>query len=175
MIGDGPCNFELRSSNEETPDPITPVEFGCREKNQNPSEFLFEKQLNETIRTFFNNWDEKEKPLWTREMIQDDVTIIKQLKLLKLQQTHISGNISQSATKEEGEPTRQACTVDSPHCHHTNQWWSSQYDKRRCHPGNNNYPTHKIERTKQIVLNSGAGMSVKAYYELGTSVSIHTA
>jgi len=58
------------------------------EKNQTLTEFVSEEQFNETIRTFLNKRHEKEKSLWTRERIEEAVTIIEQFKLaplLKLQ------------------------------------------------------------------------------------------
>ncbi|XP_014487986.1 PREDICTED: KRAB-A domain-containing protein 2-like [Dinoponera quadriceps] len=61
------------------------------EKNQTLTEYVFEEQFNETIRTFLNKRHDKEKPLWTRERIEEAITVIEQFKLaplLKLQRTH---------------------------------------------------------------------------------------
>lgn len=62
-----------------------------KEKNQTLSEFISEEKFNETIRIFLNMRHEREKPLWTRERIEETVTIIEQFKSapqLKLHRTH---------------------------------------------------------------------------------------
>lgn len=61
------------------------------EKNRTLTEFVSEEQFNETIRTILNERDDKEKPFWTRERIEEAITVIEQFKLapiLKLQRTH---------------------------------------------------------------------------------------
>lgn len=61
------------------------------ENNQTLTEFVSVEQFNETIRTFLNKRDDKEKPSWTRERIEEAITAIEQCKLaalLKLQRTH---------------------------------------------------------------------------------------
>ncbi|KAK9719068.1 hypothetical protein QE152_g22863 [Popillia japonica] len=55
------------------------------------AEFVSEDQFNETIKTFLNQRHDKEKPLWTRERIEEAITVIEQFKLapvLKLKRTH---------------------------------------------------------------------------------------
>lgn len=62
-----------------------------KEKNQTLAEFVSEDQFNETIKTFLNQRHDKEKPLWTRERIEEAITVIEQFKLapvLKLKRTH---------------------------------------------------------------------------------------
>lgn len=61
------------------------------EKNQTLTEFVSEEQFNGTIRLFLNKRHDKEKPLWTRERIEEAIAVIEQFKLaplLKLQRTH---------------------------------------------------------------------------------------
>jgi len=53
-------------------------------KSQNPTEFVCEEQFNEIIKTFVNNRHDKDKPLWTRQRIEDTITAIEQFKLTPL-------------------------------------------------------------------------------------------
>ena len=55
------------------------------------TELTPEEQFNETIKTFLNKRHEKDKPLWTRERIEEAITDVTQFKLaplLKVQRTH---------------------------------------------------------------------------------------
>ncbi|GFU54123.1 SCAN domain-containing protein 3 [Trichonephila clavipes] len=61
------------------------------EKNQTLTEFVSEEQFNETIGMFLNKRQYKEKPLWTRERIEEAIADVEQFKLaplLKRQRTH---------------------------------------------------------------------------------------
>lgn len=60
------------------------------ENKKTVTECVSEEQFNETIRTFLNKRNSKEKPLWTRKRIQDAIAVIEQFKSapqLKLQRT----------------------------------------------------------------------------------------
>lgn len=49
------------------------------EKNQTLTEIVSEEQFNKTIRTFLNKRHDKDKPLWTREIIEEAIKSLNNL------------------------------------------------------------------------------------------------